>query len=73
MILTDVQHYPAEHKQATIGDLALHFEIAPDAMRGMLDFLVKKGKVYPLPLRPKCKGCTLCDTTFLETYEWLET
>lgn len=56
MILTDMQYYLAEHKHAAVGDLALHFGIAPDAMRGMLDFLARKGKVHPLPLRPKCRG-----------------
>ncbi len=37
MILSDIKKYLMQHKRATLGDLAIHFETEPEAMQGMLD------------------------------------
>ncbi len=37
MILSDIKQNLMQHKRATPGDLAIHFETEPKAMQGMLD------------------------------------
>ena len=36
MILSDIRRYLQQCGQATLADIALHFDADPDAMRGML-------------------------------------
>lgn len=73
MVLADVKHYLRQHRQASLCDLALHFETDPDAMRGMLALWVRKGKVIKTDLKGGCgggcKSCR-CDPATLEIYTW---
>jgi predicted ArsR family transcriptional regulator len=71
MILSDLKHYLAQHGQVTLRDIATHFDVEPDAMRGMLSPWMHKGKVRKVPPRPMCAGCCQCDPAFIEVYEWL--
>ena len=69
MILSRIRDYLAQRGQATLGDIALHFDTDPQAMRGMLDVLVRKGKVQRRSLDPACgSGCSKCDVTVREIY-----
>jgi hypothetical protein len=45
MILSEIKRYLVEHKQATLGDLAIHFDTDPEAMRGMLEQWIQRGRV----------------------------
>ena len=45
MILSEIKRYLMQHKQVTLGDLSIHFDTDPEAMRGMLDQWVRKGSV----------------------------
>ena len=72
MLFTDVQRYLAAHRRTTLGQLTLHFGVAPPALQGMLDLLVRKGKVRRLPEpQVRCRGCGLCGSALLEAYEWI--
>lgn len=74
-ILRRIRRYLQVHRQATLGDLALHFDIAPDAMRGMLDTWLRKGRVRELAYEATCNtSCpTACDDTAMTIFEWVDT
>lgn len=73
-ILRRLKHYLQVHRQATLGDLAIHFDVPADAMRGMLDTWLRKGRVRELDARATCNtSCaTACDDTAMTIYEWVE-
>jgi hypothetical protein len=72
MILTDIKHYLQEHGQAPLLDMSLHFDMEQDALRGLLENWVRKGKVRKLPAGTSCSGCTSCDPVDIEIYAWVE-
>jgi putative ferrous iron transport protein C len=72
MILSDIKRYLQERKQATLNDIAFHFDVEPAALRPMLELWILKGKVTRIVLQPGCKkGCAscACDTN-MELYSW---
>ncbi len=73
MILTQLKSYLKINKRASLIDLAHHFNVTPEAMKGMLEHWIRKGKVRYLENQLCQKGCC-CPTqlTHLEIYEWLE-
>jgi DNA-binding MarR family transcriptional regulator len=70
-MLGAVQRYLAAHGRASLGQLALHFDVAPPAVEGMLQRLIAKGKVRRLPAPRRCRGCGICDVALLEVFEWV--
>ncbi|WP_373236036.1 FeoC-like transcriptional regulator [Cohaesibacter celericrescens] len=62
MILSQINSYLAEHGQVNTSDIALHFGVAPDALKGMLELLEAKGRVRAIPAdTPACgSGCRGC-------------
>jgi len=72
MILSDIKSYLQERKQATLNDLALHFDSDPEAMRGMLARWMDKGKVTKTVQSTGCKnGCPSCScNAAAEFYAW---
>lgn len=74
MILSDIKNYMMTNKRVTLGDLALHFDTDLDAMRGMLDQWIRKGKLLKTDLKASCrKTCGKCaDPAAMEVYEWTQ-
>lgn len=72
MILSELKHYLAERRRAPMSDLVSRFEVEPDALRGMLQHLLRKGRVRRLDTGGcgPCGGC--CATPAPEIYEWVE-
>lgn len=70
MILSDIRDYLRQRGQASLSDLALHFDSDPDAIRGMLAIWVRKGKVSKLQTSGSCGGCNQCDSSANEIYQW---
>jgi len=70
MILSEVRAYLAERKRAPLSDLQLRFNAQPDALRGMLQHLIRKGRVREISGK-SCDGCCKCAPETLEIYEWL--
>lgn len=70
MILTEIQTYLSEHHQVALIDLENHFHISGDALRGMLQKLVRKGRVKKVAT-PQCSHCNECEPDCLEFYQWL--
>ncbi len=72
MILSELRDYLKAKKRVTLNELVIHFDIDPDALRGMLRKWVSKGKVRQLPVGDNCgTGCCKCDPTLTEFYEWV--
>ena len=72
MILAELTRYLAQHRRVALPDLAWHFEAEPDAVRGMLAVLERKGRVRRLANGSACTGgCGKCDQAQVESYEWL--
>ena len=72
MILSDIKRYLSARGQATLADMALHFQSSPDAVRGMLDVWTGKGKVRRHLAAASCgSSCSKCDPASVEIYEWV--
>lgn len=73
MILSEIKQYLMKHKRVTLGDLACHFDIEPEAMKGMLGQWIRKGKALKLDEQAVCsKTCGKCsDGAAMEIYEWM--
>lgn len=73
MILSDLRAYLRAHHRVALADLIVHFDIDADALRGMLDKWISKGKVRKLPLSASCgTSCCQCDAALTEIYEWVD-
>jgi len=73
VILSDIRDYLQQRGQATLADIALHFDTDPDAVRGMLQVWIQKGKVHRQMATASCGGsCTQCDSASTEIYIWNE-
>ena len=70
MILSEIKRYLALHRRVPIADLVNRFEVEPDALRGMLDIWIDKGKVRRTAIEGTCGGCSKCAAFAMEVYEW---
>ncbi len=74
MILSDIRNYLQLNGEATLADIALHFETDADAVRGMLDVWIRKGKIRKQMATASCGStCNQCDPAATEVYVWGET
>ena len=71
MLLQDLQRYLQTHRQVSLTKLCQHWQMDADALRPILDVLIRKGRVRLVHQR-KCGGCHSCASTDLELYEWVE-
>lgn len=72
MILTRVSDYLRQHRRASVIDMSYGLDTAPDALKGMLATLERKGRVRRLPAGTTCgNGCGKCDPHAVELYEWV--
>jgi putative ferrous iron transport protein C len=73
MILSQVRDYLKQRGQCTLSDIALHFDTDANAVRGMLDVWIKKGKVEKRSATASCgTSCQSCDPAATEVYFWCE-
>lgn len=73
MILSQVRDYLKQRGQCTLSDIALHFDTDADAVRGMLDIWIRKGKVEKRSATASCgSSCQSCDPAATEVYYWVE-
>lgn len=74
MILSEIRKYLQQRGQASLSDIALHFDSNPDAVRGMLETWIRKGKVHKHLLNSACgSSCSKCESDATEIYEWIST
>ena len=73
MILSQVRDYIKQRGQCTLSDIALHFDADADAVRGMLDVWIRKGKVEKRSATDSCgTSCQSCDPATTEVYFWCD-
>ena len=73
MILSQIRDYLKQRGQCSLSDIALHFDADVDAVRGMLDVWIRKGKVEKSSATASCgTSCQSCDTSTTEVYSWSE-
>lgn len=69
-MLSTIRRYLSARGTASLADISRHVGADPDAVRGMLDHWVTKGKVCRIPI--ECGGCTQCDPATTEIYRWVQ-
>lgn len=72
MILSELRDYLKQQHRLSLLDMANHFDMDANALRGMLRKWISKGKVRQLDLGSACSGCCKCDPAMTELYEWVE-
>ncbi len=71
MILTELKNYIKTRQQVSLNDIALHFDVEPETAKGMLDFLVKKGRISLRSNPLSCAaGCSCSAAENSDIYEW---
>ena len=72
MILSEIKGYLQQRGQVSLADIALRFGSSPDAVRGMLETLLRKGRIRRQQLNSACgSSCCKCDSAATELYEWV--
>lgn len=73
MILSDLRNYIRQQHKVALVDLINHFHMDANALRGMLDKWISKGKIKKLTLETGCgTSCCKCDPALTEFYEWID-
>lgn len=72
MILKELQEFVLDYHRVSLAEMELHFHMDGNALRQMLNKLIKKGRVLKVPTPDKCHGCTSCDPDTMEFYEWID-
>lgn len=71
MLLQQIQTHLRTHPQAiSLEDISRQFQTDTDALREMLNLLIRKGRVRKLAGKP-CSKCHSCAPESLELYEWV--
>ncbi len=73
MILSELKGYLAQHGRADLTDLSNRFGVEEDALRGMLEQWIRKGRVRLLASGGPCGPCCGCGAKAVEIYEWVGT
>lgn len=80
MLMTDIYNYIEMHGRASLLDLSRHFRIKESAIQQMLDFWVKKGKIYlanpssvDCATGKQCSDCFECNDSAHQIYVWRNT
>jgi hypothetical protein len=71
MLLTEVKTYLSARGRASLDDLAVHFCTEPEAMRGLVETWVAKGRVRRVNEALPCGTCGKCDSATSDVYEWV--
>ena len=70
-MLSKIREFLEEQGTASMAEIALHLDADPDAVRGMLDLWIAKGRIEKLAGGPACRTCTChCDPERMEFYRW---
>lgn len=71
MILKDIKEYVQSRQQVSLTEIAVHFDADPEALKGMLDFWIRKGKIKHYSSDNVCGGsCSCSQKADRDVYEW---
>ncbi len=68
--LSGLREYLSQRRQASVAEMAVHFDASPDAVRGALGHWLAKGRARMLNAGETCSGCG-CGCKGEEVFEWL--
>jgi len=71
MLLVEVKVYLSTRGLVSLDDLAAHFTVEPDAMRGIVEIWVAKGRARRVNQTLPCGTCGKCKTPTVDIYEWI--
>lgn len=71
MILFELKRYLADRRRVDLADICNRFDVDAEALRGMLDQWIRKGRVRRISDAGTCGGCCGCNTPTAEVYEWI--
>ncbi len=74
MLITDIKNILQERKSMSLRELAIHFDMEPDAIEPIMDMLQKKNIVSVLDLKCKtckssCSGCSVANRPNMLIYQ----
>ncbi|MEE9346324.1 MAG: FeoC-like transcriptional regulator [Methylococcales bacterium] len=73
MILSELKQYIQSNHRVPLKDLSYRFDVEPDALRGMLQRWIDKGRLRILDAGTPCGGgCNKCAPQDIEIYEWVD-
>ncbi len=77
-MLMELKTYLERQGSASIFDLSNRFRVSPDALRGMLEHWIRKGKVVRKDFSGDCGGCGhsggcggCASAVSFEIYDWV--
>ncbi len=71
MILKDLETYIKTRRQISLKDIARHFDVAPLALEGMLNFWISKGRIKVSTNSGACpSGCYCSHKDDSAVYAW---
>ena len=81
MILIEIRDFIKMHQEVTLTQLSRHFDVAPDAMKDMVNRWVMKGFVSQMIMSDNCNtnsscssgcgSCTVAKPGETVSYRWL--
>jgi len=71
MTLSGLREYLEQRRQASVTEMATHFDASPSAVRGALDHWLAKGRARKLNAGEACSGCG-CGCKGEEVFVWLD-
>jgi len=69
---TALKTYLQERKQASLGDLLIHFDTDVETVLAAMSFWLRKGKVVESKATGCEKGCCQCDPLITTLFQWKE-
>ena len=71
MILRELKEFVQARKQVSLTEISVHFDCEPEAVKGMLDFWIRKGKIKHYSSDNVCGGsCSCSHKSNNDLYEW---
>ncbi|BBU64212.1 hypothetical protein MSC49_41470 (plasmid) [Methylosinus sp. C49] len=70
-MLIELADFLASRKEATVSDVAAHFDIAPQTARALLEHWVRKRRAARIDLE-QCRQCAIHCGKSWQAYRWIE-
>ncbi|CAK7045816.1 FeoC-like transcriptional regulator [Saezia sanguinis] len=72
MTPSELRDYLKQHHQASLADLAIHFNSDPQAVKAAMHTWIRKGMASETSASSGCaKGCCECKPENITVYRWL--
>ncbi|MEX3010956.1 FeoC-like transcriptional regulator [Hoeflea sp. TYP-13] len=72
MMLKSLKDYMVRYGRVELGQLARHVGAEPGAVEGMLDQLIRKGRVRKVDCGTGCKAASCCAMASVAIFEWID-